>query len=402
MAASRVRPILVLAHRYVGLATALFLFIAGLSGSVLAFMREVDEALNPHAYRVDTRGAPLGPDALAAGIAKTDPRIAVIYMTLEQEPGRSGLVVAEGRDPATGKEVDIPATWFNVDPITGELLEQRLWGACCFGPLQLVPFLYELHHNLMLPGVVGVVVMGVVAIFWVFDSFFGLALTFPRGRPFFTKWRPAFGIKGGSSFRLNLDLHRAFGLWLWVLLLLVAISSVAMNLRREVFEPVVSIFSKVTPSPFDTRGAPSETAIRPGVSFDPILKLAQAEAERRGWTAPATAIFYSLEFGLYGVGFGDREDPFTHPWLYFDGKAGDFAGDMVPGVGTAGDIFIQLQYPIHGGRIAGLFGRIVIAVLGVVIAMLSVTGVVVWWVKFSGRRERARKAALATAASPAE
>ncbi len=401
MAALQLRPVLVLAHRYVGLATALFLLVAGLTGAVLAFMKELDEALNPHAYQVETRGAPLGPDALAAIVSKTDPRVSVVYMGLERRPGRAGLVVAEGRDPATGLEVDIPATWFNMDPISGEILAQRRWGECCFGRLQIVPFLYELHHNLMLPGLIGVFVMGGVAIFWVFDCFFGLALTFPRGRPFFAKWKPAFTIKGGSSFRLNLDLHRAFGLWVWLLLLAVAISSVAMNLRREVFEPVVSIFSKVTESPIDARGVPSETRIEPNLTFDPILDMAEKEAARRGWTLPATEIFYSEGIGLYGVGFGDENDPFNNPWLYFDGKTGAYSGDVVPGTGTAGDIFIQLQYPIHGGRIAGLFRRIVIAVTGVLIAVLSVTGVVVWWVKFSGRRARARKATLAAGAGAA-
>ncbi|MGU2438691.1 PepSY domain-containing protein, partial [Pseudomonas aeruginosa] len=34
------RPVLVLLHRYVGLATALFLFLAGLTGSLLAFHHE--------------------------------------------------------------------------------------------------------------------------------------------------------------------------------------------------------------------------------------------------------------------------------------------------------------------------------------------------------------------------
>ena len=48
----------------------------------------------------------------------------------------------------------------------------------------------------------------------------------------------------------------------------------------------------------------------------------------------------------------------------------------------------MLQPAIHGGRILGMPGRILIAVLGVAIAVLSVTGVVIWW-----RKLRARQAA---------
>jgi len=49
----------------------------------------------------------------------------------------------------------------------------------------------------------------------------------------------------------------------------------------------------------------------------------------------------------------------------------------------------MLQPAIHGGRILGMPGRILIAVLGVAIAVLSVTGVVIWWRKLRARRAAA-------------
>lgn len=39
---------------------------------------------------------------------------------------------------------------------------------------------------------------------------------------------------------------------------------------------------------------------------------------------------------------------------------------------------MQAQFPVHSGRILGLPGRILISVMGLVVAMLSVTGVVIW------------------------
>ena len=41
------RSILLYLHRYLGLAMALFLALAGLTGSILAFHHELDEWLNP-------------------------------------------------------------------------------------------------------------------------------------------------------------------------------------------------------------------------------------------------------------------------------------------------------------------------------------------------------------------
>ena len=46
------RAALVLIHRYGGLAMAPFLIIAGLTGSVLVFMPELDAWLNPELYTV--------------------------------------------------------------------------------------------------------------------------------------------------------------------------------------------------------------------------------------------------------------------------------------------------------------------------------------------------------------
>ncbi|MCK1316969.1 PepSY domain-containing protein, partial [Bradyrhizobium sp. 23] len=48
---------------------------------------------------------------------------------------------------------------------------------------------------------------------------------------------------------------------------------------------------------------------------------------------------------------------------------------------------------LHSGRIVGLFGRILISVMGLVVAALSVTGIVIWW-----RKRRARVRVRATAA----
>ncbi|MDQ0507001.1 PepSY-associated TM helix domain-containing protein [Xanthobacter agilis] len=385
------RPGLVWVHRVAGLTTALFLLLAGLTGSLLAFHEEIDRALNPTAYDATARGLPLSPEALARAVEAGDPRRQVWYITLERQEGHAALVVAMGKaDPATGAPYALTSDWFNVDPVSGAVLAERLWGECCFGPLNFIPFIYEFHHNLSLPGAIGVVFMGVVAIIWLVDGFVGLALTFPRGRPFLAKWRPAFRIKGGSTFRLNLDLHRAAGLWLFVFLILIAITSVSMNLRSEVVEPVVGLFSKVTPPPFS--GPPLAQLRERTVSYDAALNAGLREAEDRGWRGPPSEIFYSPQYGIFGVAFGDHDDPMGANWLYLSGDQATPIGAMVPGAGTAGDIFMQLQFPIHSGRILGLPGRILIAAMGGLIAMLSVTGVAVWWMKRKGRKGRAAKA----------
>jgi hypothetical protein len=64
-------------------------------------------------------------------------------------------------------------------------------------------------------------------------------------------------------------------------------------------------------------------------------------------------------------------------------------GAQIPGRGSAGDIFMQAQLPLHSGRIIGLTGRILVSALGVVVAMLSATGLLIWMKKARARRRSA-------------
>jgi uncharacterized iron-regulated membrane protein len=210
----------------------------------------------------------------------------------------------------------------------------------------------------------------------------------PAPRSWWVRWKPSWRVKTDASrYRLNFDVHRAGGLWFWGLLLIMAISSVYLNLGNQVFKPVVSTFSTVTPTVFDQRTAqPPDKPIEPVISWEHAIALGTAEALKRGWAPGPHGLFYDESHGVFGVGFGeDHGTGLGSPWLYFDGQDGRPLGGWVPGSGTPGDIFIQLQFPLHSGQIAGVPGRIVIAFVGIVTAMLSITGIVVW-----RRKQRAR------------
>jgi uncharacterized iron-regulated membrane protein len=72
--------------------------------------------------------------------------------------------------------------------------------------------------------------------------------------------------------------------------------------------------------------------------------------------------------------------------LYYDGKDGTSAGAKIPGSGSVGDIFMQAQFPLHSGRIFGLPGRVLVSMMGLLVAMLSITGVIIWQKKRWARR----------------
>lgn len=71
--------------------------------------------------------------------------------------------------------------------------------------------------------------------------------------------------------------------------------------------------------------------------------------------------------------------------LFLDAATGAMQGGRVPWEGTAADIFMQLQFPLHSGRIAGVPGRVFLSFMGLVVALLSATGIVIWLKKRAGR-----------------
>lgn len=392
------RAALVLLHRYIGLASAVFLLLAGLTGSVLAFHHELDEWLNPEFYHASAKGPLLAPGALVDRVQAEHPQLQVWYMEYPQQAGHAALLAAGPRtDPATGQPYAERNQVFYLDPVSARQQGQRFWGACCFQRQNLVPFLLEFHYNLSLPGNWGLWVMGLVAIAWVIDCFIALLLTLPRGRPFWKKWATAWKIKGGHAYRLNFDLHRAGGLWLWLLLLPIAVSSVAMNLPSQVFKPVVSLLSPIEPSVYEARGKMPTAALgMTRLTYQQAYERALEEGQRLGLKESIGELYYSFEYNFYGAGFG-RHDSQAHgkSWLFFHGTDGRLLGQEIAGQGTLGERFYRLQLPIHGGRIIGTTGQVIIAILGVLIAVLSLSGIYIWWRKLIARRSsKIRKARI--------
>lgn len=412
------RPVLVILHRWFGLFIATFLIIAGLTGAIISWDHELDEWLNPHLFKSQSIGEPLPMLTLVEKVEAADPRVRASFFPLEAEPGHNAEIWVDAKvNPDTGRRYALDYDHAFVDPVSGDIIGKRLWGQISLHPEHLMSFLYKLHFTLHLPewnGINrwGIWLMGAAAMVWLFDTFIAMVLTLPRkrrtasGKGWLQRWKPAWMIRrGAGAYKLNFDLHRAVGLWIFSLLLMLAFTSFSLNLYREVFYPIMSTVSETTPGPFETRTPTAlHDPVEPGMEWPPLLRQAQEEADQRDWDEPVGDVFYSDNFAVFGVRFyypGEDHDSggMKVKSLYYDGNNGELIGDEVPWTGTAADVFNQLQFPLHSGRIAGLPGRIIISFMGIAVAMLSFTGIVIWWKKREARvASQKRKGAIATTA----
>jgi len=85
---------------------------------------------------------------------------------------------------------------------------------------------------------------------------------------------------------------------------------------------------------------------------------------------------------------GDRDVGYHYPAItvIFDGRTGELRGSEFASGENAGITFTNWVSAIHARTIGGMAMQILVGVMGIVIAMLSITGVYIWWKKRRGRK----------------
>jgi len=405
------RALVVVVHRYVGLAMAGFLVIAGLTGTALVWHEPLDAWLNPDlfdAHPPSPGAEPLDPLVLRERVAAQFPQAFIPYVPLQVEPGRSVAFrllyrPAQAAGPAGATARDDQAF---VDPYSGSVLGTRRLDALDQGRRSIMPFVYRLHYALAL-GEPGRLLFGIVALLWTVDSFAGLYLTLPargRGPPparpqpsWWRRWRPAWLVRWtGGSYKLNFDLHRAGSLWMWPVFLVLAWSSVAFNLHPY-YDPVMRAVLPTQPEGLAPHAAAA--AQGPAMSWhdarDTGRRLMRQFARARGLAVQREELLaYQPALGQYRYAVRSDRDirPRGLSSVTFDARSGALRRAWLPtgeAIGDTVDIWIKSLHKAEVQPAQGLV-QAVVAVSGLACAVVSVTGVVIWL-----RKRRARRMASA-------
>lgn len=380
-------------HRWAGLAIAGFVILVGLTGSVLTFYWELDELIYPMRAVAPTADAsPLNIGELATHALAVDSHIYLTEIYLPQSDIALARV-APRIDTETGKPYLIAFDEITLNPYTGAEINKRLWGAISAGWQNLLPFIYELHYGLAL-GDWGIWLLGIVALIWTLDCFVGLIITFPARssqrparRTFLSQWKKAWLIRWPAKrWRFNFDLHRAGSLWLWLMLLIFAWSSVYMNLWD-------SVYTRVTASVMEYHPPWSELANRQRCADEPArdwsevnstaVKLMEDEARNSGFeiTRPISLRYYPAYCAyryrvLSSLDICDRSG---NTDIYFDAVDNHLLLNYFPSRQYAGNTVSSWLMALHMAHVFGMPYRIFICVFGIFVAMISITGVLIWW-----------------------
>ncbi|MBP3945401.1 PepSY-associated TM helix domain-containing protein [Psychrobacter sp. K31L] len=418
-------------HRYTGLAMAAFLIIASITGALLAFHHELDDVFNRKLTSIDAQNAPLLSIAeLHDKVTTTYPEYKFSSMPTSVSPDKS-VMFSVDRNRDKGKNQPKPSFQeVYVDPYTSHIIGTRDKEAWAWHNTMWKVF--WLHRDLLL-GDIGKWVLGIVSLVWTINCFIGFYLTFPRAvkkknaqkkssskkrASFLKRWLPAWKIRRKTNlFKLNYDLHHAFGLWLWIMLFIIAWSSVGFNLK-PVYQPVMQAVVGLTPREGkpakpepnkiaeQNRRADGSVHSNTGVNnrsndVDVITRVvnktnsiaylsAQADsaAQQNGVSVQQLlGIRWVEEDKQWQMRFQTDKDIGTHGGassITVDAATGNVErvnfGYQNSSFGSKADQWLST---LHMGQIGQGWGhrlyQIFLAMIGLAVAVLSGTGVYLWW-----------------------
>jgi len=386
----RIHRYLTWQHRWTGLLMAAFLTVVCLTGSLLVYTPEIERVINPEFFaKPQPNLKQLDMGEIAGRVEAAEPKIRVGYF-FRNIPDTVVVRVLPRTNPATGQAYKVDFDHVYVDPWTGKVLAHRWNGDLSQGRINLMPFIRRIHTDLVM-GETGALVLGYVALVWTIDCFVGFYLTLPvTGGRFWRRWGTAWWIKWrANGFRVNFDLHRAGGLWFWPLLFVFAWSSVYFELPT-LYDKVMKRATSYQSDLELIAQIPLHMNEHPKLSWQAAemhaMQVMRQEAQKRHLHILRPGLLaYIAEYGVYSYGVQTDQDfrasnPDTGIWI--DGDTGELKRVFLPRAPRAGNTFTYLIVGLHFADYKGWESyRFLEFMVGLVITMLTVTGIYIWWKK---------------------
>jgi uncharacterized iron-regulated membrane protein len=347
-------------HLWAGIALSLYVVVIALSGSILVFENELTGATLPRGLSAwnPSRTAPI-PEVMRRFAQACPGCTASLLVTPYPAVPAFQIHAADAEHRQLG---------FVADPVSGAVLPQpRTW----------VDWTHDLHLYLLLGSGHGEQVNGVGAAILLLLCITGLFLWWPGIR----NWSRGFRISLRSHWRrINFDAHNFIGIWTLAIVTWWSISGVYFAWYGPLESAINAVF------PVRAMLSPPMPALAPHAGTPASLAAIVAAAEH---ASPQGRLF-----GIYNPSLTeptvlvemDLRDPgnFAHRDLITIETSSARAltvwhyGDNV----TPGDWILWSMFTLHFGTVWGLPVKILWCLLGVSLAVLSITGLLMYWNRY--------------------
>lgn len=375
----RVHVLLRRIHLGLGITLGALFGLLGLTGSALVFYLEIDAALNPldqveSAAPAPGWDSPVWDRVLAtARLHRPGPGGDWSF----EVTGEPGAIPARYYPPTGhhGHHAEREMVWFSPDG--ARVLRTVTWGE------YLMSWIYELHMHL-LAGERGRQVAGWSGLAALLLIATGLATWWPRG-----SWRKALAFRREAvPLRRLRDLHKLAGLASFLLLFLLALTGGLLALPAVKEQLFARAIAAPDPVPQPRSGPPPPPAEQ--------VPLTRALAAAHRALPGSTLAFIDVPADPAGTIRlraqvpGDPHRRFPGSFAFVDQYSGRVLAVHDVRRGNAATRTAAWIRPLHDGSIAGLGGRLVALLAGLVPATLFATGLLHWFRRRDARRRRHR------------
>jgi uncharacterized iron-regulated membrane protein len=212
----------------------------------------------------------------------------------------------------------------------------------------------------------------------------GLRVAWPA-RSSAAAWRRALAIRTDASRqRLWYDVHRALGLWLLPLVLLMSLTGAALVFDKTARTLVAGVLP-VESLPRLARGPGGDKEASSALSPDLLVARAAERFPQARWSR------VTLPTGKDGVAEvrllqpGEPRADTGSTRVRFD-AAGVIVAVQDPLRTAAGSTVLDWVFPLHSGEALGLAARLLWTAFGLLPALLLGSGLWLWWRRTRGRR----------------
>ena len=337
------RKAIVVAHRWVSLAAALFWIVQALTGIFAVFHWEIDDATVSGAHR------------------PTD--FSAMERSLRGRQINSIWTSAGSRDRY---DVNLPNGVLRIDGV-GNVLRTRRDGER-FADGGFADTLIMIHHEL-LAGERGKVIVGVSGILLFTNLVIGIVAAWPRVGQWGRALRPS---RTGSRIALLYSWHRAFGLWLAIPALCVVAAGVLLAFEDRT-QRILNASAVETPSEAasETRHVGMAGAVRSAL-------------ERYPGSAVSGIRFPSSGNAVWTITLKQPEEwrrAYGRTRVFVSAVDGRVISDFNVLSAPLGTRVFHSLFAFHTGEMAGPIGRIATTLVGVWLVAMIVLGVSLWWAR---------------------
>jgi uncharacterized iron-regulated membrane protein len=367
-------------HLWVGIILALYMIMIGVTGSILVFRPELERLCGFKPWQeIQARQPAVDLVTVIDNLKAAYPSAHIVSVDAPTVDDATFVAEVQGRrraklacDPNDGK-------------ILGEFPRGRNW----------LDVVLELHETLLLERHgLGRMWNGVGAAFLLLLNATGMVIWWPGIR----NWKRALMVDFQRGWRrINFDLHVSLGFWTVLIVSFWALSGVYFGWPRQIFQFVNSLSPVITARP----PVISVTADSEVPALDLRALVRRASTLDPGATPGGIAFPYSRRAPLAILMRRSNSPGYEYvDTVYFNPYNGDYISTWRYGVNQSlGDWIIWSQVPLHFGTYWGLSVKIIWALAGLAIPLLTITGILMYWNRWLRRKwkqlGKARTAAVA-------